>query len=116
MARVQPPISQAERLSAVAATPRARGLFAPDLAMVAASVTLFYCLFLFQGYQKLFRDSDAGWHIRNGESILATGTLPRTDPYSFSRAGEPWFAWEWGADMVTGAIHRAGGLPGVAMF
>ena len=89
---------------------------APDVALVAAAVSLFYCLFLFQGYQKLFRDSDAGWHIRNGETILATGKLPHTDPYSFSRAGQPWFAWEWGSDVLVGAIHGSAGLRGVALF
>src|ERR1043165_3833210 len=88
----------------------------PDLAMVAACVTLFYCIFFFQGYQKLFRDSDAGWHIRNGEAILASGTLPHTDPYSFTRAGQPWFAWEWLSDAASGALHRAGGLNAVALF
>lgn len=77
---------------------------------------MFYCLFLFHGYQQLFRDSDAGWHIRTGETILATGTLPRTDPYSFTRGGQPWFAWEWGADVLMGAAHRAAGLSGVAML
>ena len=61
----------------------------PDLAFATACITLFYCLFLFQGYQQLFRDSDAGWHIRTGEAILRTGTLPRTDPYSFTRAASP---------------------------
>jgi hypothetical protein len=89
---------------------------APDLALVAACVTLFYCLFLFEGYRKLFRDSDAGWHIRTGESILATGTLPHIDPYSFSRAGQPWFAWEWLSDVAAGAAHRAAGLAGVALL
>lgn len=84
--------------------------------MVAAWVTLFYCLFLYQGYQQLFRDSDAGWHIRNGEEILRTGRLPRSDPYSFTRAGQPWFAWEWASDVLTGAVHRAWGLGGVALF
>ena len=84
--------------------------------MVAACVTLFYCIFFFQGYQKLFRDSDAGWHIRNGEAILASGTLPHTDPYSFTRAGQPWFAWEWLSDAASGALHRAGGLNAVALF
>ena len=88
----------------------------PDLAFATACVTLFYCLFLFQGYQKLFRDSDAGWHIRTGEAILATGNLPRTDPYSFTRGGQPWFAWEWLADVATGSIHRTLGLKGVALF
>jgi hypothetical protein len=89
---------------------------APDVALVAACVTLFYCLFLFQGYHKLFRDSDAGWHIRTGEAILSTGDLPRTDPYSFTRAGQPWLAWEWMADVAAGAVHRVAGLSGVALF
>ena len=86
------------------------------MAMAAACVTLFYCLFLFQGTQQLFRDSDAGWHIRNGEAILATGTLPHTDPWSFTRGGQPWFAWEWLSDVASGAIHRSLGLKGVALF
>src|SRR5215467_3310349 len=94
----------------------ARSWLAPDLALALAAVTLFYCLFLFQGYQKLFRDSDAGWHIRTGERILTSHQLPRTDPYSFSREGQPWFAWEWLADVATGALHRAGGLNAVALF
>ena len=93
-----------------------RAWWVPDVALVAASVTLLYCLFLFQGYQKLFRDSDAGWHIRTGERVLATGALPRSDPYSFTRAGEPWYAWEWGADVLSGAAHRAAGLTGVALL
>ena len=32
-------------------------------------------------------------------------------PIPSPRAGEPWFAWEWGSDVVVGAIHRAAGLP-----
>jgi len=99
--------------------PAPRSRFAtliPDLALVAACVTLFYCLFLFEGYGKLFRDSDAGWHIRTGETILATGTIPHTDPYSFSRAGQPWFDWEWLSDVAAGAAHRAAGLGGVALL
>ena len=88
----------------------------PDVAMAAACVTLFYCLFLFQGYKQLFRDSDAGWHIRNGEAIFATSTLPRTDPYSFTRGGQSWFAWEWLSDVATGLLHRWGGLNAVALF
>jgi hypothetical protein len=88
----------------------------PDLATAAACVTLFYCIFLFHGSAQLFRDSDAGWHIRNGETILTTRTVPHTDPYSFTRAGQPWFAWEWLSDLIDGALHRLGGLNAVALF
>ena len=120
---VPAPTRAAESNSALVTAPgraaarreRVRAWVIPDLALVAAFATLFYCLFVFDGYRKLFRDADAGWHIRTGEAILSTGALPRTDPYSFTRAGEPWFAWEWGTDVLMGAVHRAGGLGGVAL-
>ncbi len=39
------------------------------------------------------------------------------DPYSFTRAGEPWFAWEWGADVVTALAESGGaGVAGVAVL
>jgi hypothetical protein len=58
-------------------------------------------------------DPDIGWHIRTGELILATHSLPRTDPFSSNMQGQPWFAWEWLYDIVLGILHRAGGLNGV---
>jgi hypothetical protein len=78
--------------------------------------TLSYSLFVFGGPEKFFRDSDSGWHIRNGESMLANRTLPRTDPYSFSKPGEPWIAWEWASDVLLGLAHRWSGLRGVTML
>lgn len=58
-------------------------------------------------------DSDTGWHIRNGQLILATGQVPRTDPFSFSMAGKEWFAWEWLADVLMALAHQSRGLAGV---
>ncbi len=88
----------------------------PDLAQVAAIFTFLYVLLFFQGYTRLFRDSDAGWHIRSGEEISRSWQVPRADPYSFSRAGQPWINWEWLADLAAGVIHRAAGLGGVAVW
>jgi hypothetical protein len=58
-------------------------------------------------------DPDIGWHIRTGEQILATHALPRTDPFSSTMQGQPWFAWEWLYDVVLGILYRACGLNGV---
>jgi hypothetical protein len=58
-------------------------------------------------------DPDIGWHIRTGELILATHSLPRTDPFSSTMQGQPWFAWEWLYDILLGILHRACGLNGV---
>ena len=96
-----------------------RGLarwFAPDLALVAAIAALIYLVASFGGATALFRDADAGWHIRAGERIVSSATLPHADPFSFSRPAAVWFAWEWAADALTGALHSAMGLAGVAWF
>jgi hypothetical protein len=58
-------------------------------------------------------DPDIGWHIRTGELILATHSLPRTDPFSSTMQGQPWFAWEWLYDILLGILNRACGLNGV---
>jgi hypothetical protein len=58
-------------------------------------------------------DSDIGWHIRTGEQILATHSVPHVDSFSFTMRGQPWFAWEWLYDVILGIVHRAMGLNGV---
>ncbi len=88
----------------------------PRLEVAVTAITLLFCLFLFEGTQKLFRDSDTGWHIRNGEAILDGRGLPFADPYSLLKNGQPWFAWEWLADLAMGGAHRADGLTGVVML
>jgi hypothetical protein len=96
--------------------PRWLAFFLPTLPAMLAVASLFYCLFIFDGGRQLFRDSDTGWHIRTGEWILDHRELPRTDPYSFSKPGEPWVAWEWGSDVLMAVAHRFGGLRGVAIL
>jgi hypothetical protein len=88
----------------------------PDLALIAGLMTLLSVFFIFGGATALFQDSDTGWHIRNGERIISTGSLPHADPFSFSKGGEPWVAWEWGADVLMGAVYRVSGLGGVALM
>lgn len=65
------------------------------------------------GFGSLLLDGDTGWHIRLGEWILDNGRVPRADIFSFTKAGEPWFAWEWLANVILGALMKAGGLKAV---
>src|SRR5436190_2746690 len=88
----------------------------PGFCTVVFAVALFNVLFFSQGAQGLFRDSDTGWHILNGENILSTGTLPRVDTFSYTHGGQPWLAWEWMSDALLGAAHRLAGLSGVALL
>jgi len=74
-----------------------------DLAFLIPIFVLFWCT---SGVGWLLADSDTGWHIRAGEWILANGRVPTTDIFSFTRYGEPWFAWEWLSDVSMAAIHH----------
>ncbi|MFN8008925.1 MAG: hypothetical protein U0V70_18245 [Terriglobia bacterium] len=61
-------------------------------------------------------DSDTGWHIQNGEHILQTFSLPRTDYFSYTARGKPWFAWEWLSDVVMALIYRLAGINGIVVW
>jgi hypothetical protein len=76
-------------------------------------VFLFWSLLAGPLSNRPLADADIGWHIRTGEQMLATHSLPRTDPFSSTMQGQIWFAWEWLYDMVLGILHHACGLNGV---
>jgi hypothetical protein len=85
--------------------------FADLFFLVVATILIW-----FPAGTSLLSDADTGWHIRNGELILATHQVPHTDPFSYTKAGEPWYAWEWLYDVVIAAIHHVAGLNGVVLF
>jgi hypothetical protein len=64
----------------------------------------------------LLWDAGIGWHIRTGELILKTHSIPRVDPFSSTMNGRPWYAWEWLYDGIIAAVHHAAGLNGVVLF
>jgi hypothetical protein len=65
---------------------------------------------------RLLGDAGSGWHIRTGQQILATHTVPHVDPFSSSMTGQPWFAWEWLYDVVVGWLDSVAGLNGVVLL
>lgn len=68
------------------------------------------------GLGLLLADGDTGWHIRTGEWIVEQGRFVYRDLFSFSRSGEPWFAWEWLSDVILALLHKAGGIQAVALL
>lgn len=65
---------------------------------------------------ELLNDGDTFWHIRTGEWILAHGSVPRSDPFSYTFAGKPWHAHEWLAEVFYALAYRGGGWPGVILL
>jgi hypothetical protein len=62
-------------------------------------------------------DPDYWWHARTGQLILESGTVPRTDPYSFTAYGQPWVAHEWLTEVIFYLVQRQFGYVGnVVLF
>ena len=87
----------------------------PSLTDIAFLMPVMFLFTRMQGVRSLLGDGDTGWHIRTGEWILAHGQVPYVDMFSFTKPGEPWFAWEWLWDLGAAWIHQRWGLGGVVL-
>jgi hypothetical protein len=65
---------------------------------------------------RLLGDASVGWHIRNGEQMLHTHSVTRTDSFSVTMSWHTWYAWEWLYDLAIARIHDSFGLNGVVFF
>ncbi|HZQ02318.1 MAG TPA: hypothetical protein VFB13_22420 [Reyranella sp.] len=73
-----------------------------------------FTILVFGGATPMLGDPDTQWHVATGRWILQQGRVPRTDPFSFTFAGQEWIAKEWLSQVILAAAHAAGGWPGVA--
>ena len=97
----------------VARIPRVAVPSISDCFFIALVCWLFVCGA--NGWKALLGDGDTGWHIRTGQYILAHHAVPTQDVFSFSRAGAPWFAWEWLTDVMYGGLFQISGLKGIVL-
>ena len=66
--------------------------------------------------ERLLADCDTGYHIRAGEYILETLSIPRMDMFSFLDPPPAWTAHEWLSEIFMALTHKAMGLTGVVFF
>ncbi len=74
---------------------------------------LVLALGLFVMASRNITDPDVWWHLRTGELILATHTIPHTDPYSFTKSGQPWIDHEWLSQILIYSTYRLTGYAGL---
>jgi hypothetical protein len=61
---------------------------------------------------RLLADPDTYWQIKIGQWILDTGSLPRTDAFSFTMSGQPWISTQWLAQVCYAAAFLLAGWAG----
>jgi hypothetical protein len=62
-----------------------------------------------------FDDPDLWFHLKLGQVVWTTHSIPSTEPYSFTAPNHPWTAYEWLAELGIYAVYRAGGDSGLMM-
>lgn len=61
-------------------------------------------------------DPDFWWHLRTGQFILATHTIPHGDIFSYTAAGWEWVTHEWLTEVVMAAVYRLAGWGGLVVL
>ncbi|MBD8619805.1 hypothetical protein IFT67_12815 [Sphingomonas sp. CFBP 13728] len=101
-----PPTPASEVATTTITTPRA--IFALLVGFAAFAFTIVL--------PTLLLDGDTGWHLATGAWIVAHGSVPTHDPFSFTAAGRPWVAHEWLSELAMYASYRAAGWTGLNLL
>lgn len=60
---------------------------------------------------------DVFWHLKTGEYVLETRSIPDMDPFSFTMQGKPWRAHEWLSDLAFHLIvESCAGISGLLVL
>jgi hypothetical protein len=60
-------------------------------------------------------DPDFWWHLRTGQLIWDTGTIPRVDAFSYTVSGQPWITHEWLTEVLIYALYAVSGQGGLIL-
>ena len=58
---------------------------------------------------------DYGWHLETGELIAETGSIPTTDPYTFTVPGARWIDTHWLFQLALHGLYELGGHQAVRL-
>jgi hypothetical protein len=63
-----------------------------------------------------FNDPDLWYHLKIGEIIWNTHSIPRIDLFSFTANGHPWVAQEWLSQLTLYGVYKFGGYTGLMLW
>ena len=106
--------SNSFKLSTMSDSKKLKSFLTPAVADIIF-ICLFLTLTLFAG-KRLLNDCDTGYHIRAGEYILKTLSIPKHDIFSFHTPPLSWTAHEWLSEVIMAIVHRSFGLTGIVIF
>jgi hypothetical protein len=76
-------------------------------------IVLLSMIFVLAVRQSVSLDPDLWWHLKAGQQIIDTRSIPHTDDFSFTKQGSEWVAHEWLSEVIIEGIYRLSGLAGL---
>ncbi len=73
------------------------------------SVVFVYCF-------NAFKEPDSFYHLKAGQVVLETASIPNSDPFSFVANGAEWVAHEWLSEAILFISYKVAGFWGVISF
>src|SRR5690242_21267506 len=63
-----------------------------------------------------FDDPDMWWHLKTGQIIWDTHTIPVTDIFSYTTGHHAWVPHEWLSQLLVYGAYRLGGYSGLMLW
>jgi hypothetical protein len=93
---------------------------APTVLTRWLSTQTIFVVLLFTGIFTLsvraITDPDVWWHLKTGQLVFECHAIPHTDPFSFTRHGQPWTTHEWLAELLMYGVYRISGWGGLILL
>jgi hypothetical protein len=104
-------LSAIDRTESAANVPVLRRIFSFPV-MLASLLAMLAVLTV----QQRFDDPDMWWHLKTGEVIWTTHTIPTTDLFSYTTNHHAWIPHEWLSQVLIYGAYRWGGYSGLMVW
>ncbi len=84
---------------------------------IIAFILFYLCIASVLGLNSFgYLDPDFGWHLKVGENIAKTMTVPSDQIYMWSLEGQSWVDHEWLSNLLTYFLWQQGGYIAISLF
>ena len=100
-----------EPIDDIESTPKTGSVSLPRITIEHIWISIPILLVIGFGFLLKVRLIDFWWHLKAGEIIVNTRSIPKTDLFSFTAAGQPFILQNWLVEVIYYGTYRVGGLP-----
>lgn len=79
-------------------------------------LVVLFMLIIFASAARPVKDPDFYWHLKTGQHLVETRTIPTVDMFSWSKFGSEWVTHEWLSEVIMYSVFRWLGYAGLILL